>query len=1024
MKRILSYITTCLLILAGCTEQETFEKTVRDADALAFATAIGKATKASEFSNTSWNQNDALNIHAYSNQPAGWSPFFNQDIKFDGLSWSLQGEPRYRSPYKSRFISVYPASINAQYNDNLVDFVDNFPTLNINAADYTGSYLPDLIASTTDVLEMETNVNLAYYHLLSQVNIGVSEFKDAKITIKDIKFVNVPAQATYTFQPGTSGEIGSWGSLSNPVTVPYLFSLNNSFTTTGNPESGSYIFGDGGNFSTGETYKYVYSDGATYTKNTLPGKLNNSLMLYPDFSSTGTTIEFTYSATDMNGNPIGTYTNVKGTIDPSVLGTLWKQNYRYLYMINFDFSNNKLTYNVTVNEWENYNLAGADDGSIDTPNAPGEVASLYINPDDPNLTHNGDGTATYVIPIDKLPVDPNKTFALNLLFANKSDLFYNGEIITLVIPTSLPANITEINIDIHMAKSDLSFIINNQIFSGTISFIDYFGNGNTSPLGSLDIFLPNGSVKIGEYTINGNVNITTALSTFFLSENALVKGDLSINGGRAIIDGKINGIIFAKGNAQVNIKSNNDYKKYWTASITHNTTSSWYGFGASMSDLTNLAAPGISLPNFLNMSLGLHFAGAYANFNFNNNQNGLNWNELRNVRYDFFSGMQTNPVAQATLKNELHIDFPSPAAMTNTLNAPMISLQEKLKSQVAQVELIANKYAEALPGSMKARLAGQVSQMKAAVDFFCNRIPTASLPSIPNLPIATYIPASDNIELNSISSFIGKPEDKFELLRIMDYVNGARPVTLFMLVNFFNDFNNAEANVADIQAEIDRLKGENTLIQNQLNNMKTSAQYIDLTNQLNTLVFEYDGLAKPELGGLNGGVWVIIPAVKNLLFETVGNYFTNQWSISRGNPDQTNRNKLSACNTKINEIETVLAARKNLTKTLQDQINANNLIIASKSLELVGAEGSKDVLDVALKQIGITPEMIKVIIAIAPYLESTANVLSSVNSAIVTAQSYNPWAYPLKASSKTSINSMAVDAKFEYAPSMFIHVIK
>lgn len=701
--------------------------------------------------------------------------------------------------------------------------------------------------------------------------------------------------------------------------------------------------------------------------------------------------------------------------------------------------------NITVDaEWNS--------PSVNLTRPDGQTSSFHIFPNDPNLNAT---TGIYTINPSQIGSQDN---AVELIFDGTMEGLFPNRNITIIIPNNLPNQIQTIIIEPSLAGGALNFTINNANFSGTVMLENtQLSNRTMIEVGDLNIQLPNGSFVLGTgVTVSGNMNVWTKGSTFIMSEGTTINGNLTINGGRSLLKGEVKGVIYVYGDSKVDIIKNGATKSYWTSSIAQKGVSKWYGFGVEMNDLVNLVLPGFTLPDFLNLSFNMNYSGAYAAFDFGNHTNGLNWNDFRNVRYDFYAADGAS--GSAKLKKDLNITFGTPADLQNTLNKPVNDLKAELNKKVAEVNAMVEKYASVLPSKLTAALRAEVKKLQEAVDNFNNQLPTIQLPSGPQIPLATILPAADNFDFASISRLIGKPGDKFNIIDIPAYINGSKPLTLYMMIDFLTGYQESESAVAALKAQKASLEAQKATlntekgnINNQLNDIKNTQTYITLTNELNALVAQYDAMPKPENGPKNViGIpsWVFVPATKadNLPITTRNSYFINKWSIAYGTPNSGEIAKMNSCNSKIDEIEAKLSQRSAYytqqagalgerlneidaqIKVIDTKINGTlgNLFLDGLSAQIAAAEAQVSVFQGALEQLGISKETVASIIGaintVEPYLATLADVANTVNSTMEKIQSYNLWEYPTKLSYKKPVVRMEVDATFEYESGKMLHL--
>lgn len=671
---------------------------------------------------------------------------------------------------------------------------------------------------------------------------------------------------------------------------------------------------------------------------------------------------------------------------------------------------------------------------IESPEAG--KTSLYVHEND--LQYNKI-TGEYTVDSKLIPTGDTD---LILIFHGP---FTDGGVnkIKIVLPADLPSTIKNVYIDANMTTLSPDIMLADNNFSGMVTLGHYLPTNDLTTIADLTISLPNGSFTIGSGVTVDNMSVLTKSSTFFLTSGAVVLKDLSIRGGRAKIEGEVKGAIFVYGDSDVEIVKNGTMKRYSTSAITQKGVSKWYGFGVGVNDLVGLALPGFTMPDFLDLSFNMNYAGAYAAFDFNNQSNGLNWRDFRNVDYTFVASDGKN--GSARLKKELSVTYSTPAELEAAMNKPVKDLKAALNSKVAQVDAMVNEYNKMLPAKLSAALKAEVAKLKVAVNYFNTQLPVVNMPEGPAIPLATILPAADNFDFSEVAKLIGKPGDKFNLLDIGSYINGSKSLSVYMIIDLLTNYSQAEGTAIQLKAQKAALENEKATlnaeksgVEAELSNIKTTPGYIDLTNQLNVLVAAYDALPAPSVAGFNGGVWAISPAIKNPLFATNGgNYFTLNYTKT-GNPDATNLGKMNAKNAKIVEIEAKVDARDAYYQSQAGakgdrikQINARIKVIDEKingtlgqfftdglNAQILAADGQVSIFEGVFTQLGLPVDtvntIVDVILTVEPYLATVADVANTINDTMVKIQSYNPWEYPSKVSSKATIQRMEVKATFEY----------
>lgn len=675
-----------------------------------------------------------------------------------------------------------------------------------------------------------------------------------------------------------------------------------------------------------------------------------------------------------------------------------------------------------------------------------EKTTVYIKESD---TQYNKSTGVYTVDTKMIPAGDKD---LVLIFQGSFTDGGKNEI-NIVLPVDLPSSIENVYIDANMTTSAPNIAIEDNNFSGMVTLRNYLPTNDNTTVGDLTVKLPNGSFTIGSGVSVNSMSVLTKGETFVLLNGAVILKDLSIHGGRAVIEGEVKGAIFVYGDSGVEIVKNGVVKRYNTSAIAQKGVSKWYGFGIGVNDLVDLALPGFTMPDFLNLSFNMNYAGAYAAFDFNNQSNGLNWRDFRNVDYTFIASDGKN--GNARLKKDLSITAPTAAELEVAVNKPVKDLQAALNAKVAQVDAMVAQYDKMLPAKLSAALKAEVVKLKVAVNYFNTQLPVVNMPVGPEIPLATIIPAADNFDFSTVAKLIGKPGDKFILLDISSYINGSKSLSVYMIIDLLTNYAQAEdtalqlkAQKAALESEKATLNAEKSSINVELSNIKTTQGYIDLTNQLNTLVAAYDALPAPVIAGYNGGFWAISPAIKNPLFATNGgNYFTINYTKT-GNPDASNLNKMNAKNAKIVEIEAKVDARdvyyqsqagvkgdriKQIDariKVIDEKINGTlgQVFTDGLNVQISVAEGQVSIFEGVFTQLGLPAETVNTIVdailTVEPYLATVADVANTINDTMVKIQSYNPWEYPVKVSSKATIQRMEVKATFEYETGKKLYLFK
>lgn len=692
--------------------------------------------------------------------------------------------------------------------------------------------------------------------------------------------------------------------------------------------------------------------------------------------------------------------------------------------------------------------------SIELTRPEEETASFHIKKNDPNYNPS---TGVYTI-------DPSKIGSQD----GKVILVFSGDFpqnITINMPDNMPANVQNIVIDANMVTGKPSINISNENFSGMVSLKHELPaiNQNTQ-IQDLTVNLPNGSFTLGSgLVVNGNMIVTTKSTTFIMEQESVIIGTLTVNGGRAILNGEVTGIIYVYGDSKVDIVKNGVTKSYWTSAIAQKGVSKWYGLGAGVGDVIDLALPGFTLPDFLNLSFDMNYAGAYATFDFGNHTNGLSWKDLRNVNYDFYTA--NNAKSSAKLKKDLNIVYSTPEDLQSAMNKPINDLKVELNKKVADVKAMLTQYEGALPAGLATAFRTEVNKLGDAVAYFNSQLPSVKLPDGPQIPLATILPSSDNFDFTAISKLIGTPNDKVNLLDIPAYIDGSKPLTLYMVINLLSDYKNNENDLAALKAEKAALEQEKAIlnaekaqINSQISEVKTLPGYILLTNQLNTLVNQYDALPSPVSKTVGWPSYTFTAAQKNTLFESLGGtYFGGEilgqslmqkWSVIAvgGSANATEVAKMNAKNAKIDQIEAKVIERNAYVateagalgvrisaidariSTIDAKINGTigQIFTDGLNARILAAETQTSVIAGALTQLGVdkttVDTIMDVLVAVEPYLSTVADVANTINSTMDKIQAANPWEYKKGITSKTPVTRMEVEAKFEYESGKLLYL--
>jgi hypothetical protein len=338
MKKLFLSVAVCSMLfgMASCAK-ESVEKVTDGTQTITFKTFLGKQTRASETDLASLKAavpttpgSNTLDVYAYTATGTTPEKIFNLTWDDGGDVWTYS--PSFEQPGHSlRYYSVYPRTV-ANFATapaaTSTDFGFGGYTIVTDPADQE-----DLIGAsiTTPVKD----VNLAYNHLLSQVNFAVQGMVDVKIEITGLSIANVMDVGDYAFSTGWSNQ--------SKTTGTYTYSPLAAAKTLleAGTESGVVYLGNGG---------------GTYTN-------SNALMLMPQtFTalSGGSDGKFTVTF-KLTGKAAGG-TGFTEPLAPSTSATVnfsdfdikeWESGKRYVYVMDFTsyVATGTVNFTVSVSPW-------------------------------------------------------------------------------------------------------------------------------------------------------------------------------------------------------------------------------------------------------------------------------------------------------------------------------------------------------------------------------------------------------------------------------------------------------------------------------------------------------------------------------------------------------------------------------------------------------------------------------------------------------------------------------------------------
>lgn len=323
-KLIIGIAAFSLLFTATSCSNETRESGDDLKNQVSFRAAIGKQTRASEFSY--WANGNTLTVNAY---PVNSDVLTNTfTLTYDETLTKWNSATPFNQPgFALRYYSYFPISA-------------NITTPAATASSYSFGYTVQTLAEDQEDLIAATEttnsdaVTLPFTHILSQVNFAMTKIPGVKIKITDISVNGVRNKGTYTF--GATSIAGLWA-LDNTTTGTYDYEPRSGTNETDGTTTGTSYMGNG-------------YDGNTY---------DNALMLMPQgfASQADGTLSFVYSLIPIDSD--GTDgTEIIGTVTANLCDfelTTWAQGKRYLYLIDFSafLAGGPITFTVTLEPWLN-----------------------------------------------------------------------------------------------------------------------------------------------------------------------------------------------------------------------------------------------------------------------------------------------------------------------------------------------------------------------------------------------------------------------------------------------------------------------------------------------------------------------------------------------------------------------------------------------------------------------------------------------------------------------------------------------
>lgn len=309
-----------LLLMPTSCESGEIETNNQRNETIEFGVVVGKQTvsRATEFTGSSWKNNDSFLVKAYATGSTSTTSVEDFTLSYNGSSWS--SSPDMKQPgYSLTYYTWFPSTT--------TDFSGTGTAATMKYAVKGVDSQEDLLAATT--ITADSDVILAFNHILSQVNFALQGVPNIKITLSNIKVNGVRNAGTYTFNATTGG---SWDSYTGDA-VDYAYTpVTNTNITTGLTD----------------TIQHMGNGGGAYNK-------TNALMLMPQSFAADTDgyISFDFVLKSMEDTELAKEEGVTFNFCDFET-TTWSIGKRYLYLIDFTeyLTKGEISFTVTVNGWE------------------------------------------------------------------------------------------------------------------------------------------------------------------------------------------------------------------------------------------------------------------------------------------------------------------------------------------------------------------------------------------------------------------------------------------------------------------------------------------------------------------------------------------------------------------------------------------------------------------------------------------------------------------------------------------------
>lgn len=325
MKKIL-LAAVAALAFVGCAQNEEIEK-LGDKAEVNFKTVVSKSTRVApmvtdNFATFKVNAYNTVGVDMGTGTSLTTSFMSDVTATKTGENWGIDKGPFYwPMTDKIQFFAYSPATNVTSYSATTGYPTFNYKIQEVNAQE---DLLVAKLENATKTNNGEKGVDLAFAHILTQVNFSASLEADVTYNVTKIEIVGVDNAGTFTY--GAGATTGAWA------------------VTAGGKA----------------TYEYAGNYKATVTNNTVDFSTNsNALMLMPQTLSADAKIAVTYTATK-NGS-----TTFSGTKEVSLSGQTWGMGKNLRYTLKLASDATAVTFKPTVNVW-----GGEEAGTTTDPVTP------------------------------------------------------------------------------------------------------------------------------------------------------------------------------------------------------------------------------------------------------------------------------------------------------------------------------------------------------------------------------------------------------------------------------------------------------------------------------------------------------------------------------------------------------------------------------------------------------------------------------------------------------------------------------